>query len=393
MKVHIGCGSVYLHGWWNLDVESPHTFLAHHRPELVEKWGTKEEAYYDRHRDKTMDRLREGPLDQEYVCDNYGDFSAIPVAYNTAEEVLCRHSFEHLSIREARQALENLDSIMKPEGILRLDVPDHNETVRLLRETGDKFYERHLLGPRRDERGFHLMSYTREMLIKLVEEFGFRYQSEEENIHFYPAFCLRFIKSKLLQPREYARPPYEIPADWRVADVGPGQQPFLRANDYIDVDEGNLHRLHAKDGRQRIHSDLMEGLPEIADKTYDYVFCSHVLEHVDDPIKCAQSLSRIGKRGTAVFPSAIKEGLFNFEEPTHKWLVLPTDTLPLFVKRNGHFNSVIDADVQRIASRLYRTGPNRSEEQQTLRNWYAANEPALDVIVHWEDKLEVQVIR
>lgn len=192
MKLHIGSGSVYLTDWLNIDVPSPKTFLASLRPDLVEKWRTDEADYYRRHQDKDINLLRKGPLDQEYICDEYGDFEALPTGL--FDEVLARQSFEHLSIREARRALAALHWHIKGGGLLRLDVPDSDETLELYRQTGDPFYKRHFLGPRRSDNGFHL-PYTRERLKSLVEEYGFRFLHEEENIHWFPAFTLRFEKT------------------------------------------------------------------------------------------------------------------------------------------------------------------------------------------------------
>lgn len=192
MKLHVGSGSVYLSdGWLNIDVPGPKTFLASERPDLVDRWSTTEDAYYARHEDKTIDLLRRGPLDQEYVCDEYGDFEDLPTGL--FDHVLARQSFEHLSIREARRALAALHWHIKGGGLLRLDVPDSDETLERYRQTGDPFYKRHFLGPRRSDNGFHL-PYTRERLKSLVEEYGFQFVEEEVNVHWFPAFCLRFIK-------------------------------------------------------------------------------------------------------------------------------------------------------------------------------------------------------
>ncbi len=192
MKLHIGCGSVYLREWVNVDIPGDKTFLAEERPDLVEALSTDESDYYARHRDKTIDRLRSGPLHQETVCDRFGSFSRIPARVGSVSEILARHCFEHLSIGEATEALREVRSVLSKDGVLRLDVPDHEQTLEKLIETGDRFFVRHLLGPRRNDFGFHMMSYTRERLVALVGQSGFRFQSEEPNIHIYPAFCLRF---------------------------------------------------------------------------------------------------------------------------------------------------------------------------------------------------------
>ncbi len=191
-RLHLGNGAVYLADYLNIDIPAAKTFLAADRPDLVDRYVTTEDAYYARHADKTIETLRIGPLDQEYVCDRYGSFHFLPID-QPADEILVRHGFEHMSVSEARLALDLWSHAMTPKGILRIDVPDHDETMRLFASTLDPFYIRHLLGPRRgDDFGHHVLSYDRVGLIQLVESCGFRCVDEEKNIHFFPAFCLRF---------------------------------------------------------------------------------------------------------------------------------------------------------------------------------------------------------
>lgn len=192
MRLHIGSGSVYLDGWVNVDVPAPKTFLAGDRPDLVEKWRTTDAHYYAKHQDKTIDTLAAGPLDQEYVCDRYGSFAFLPVADGQVTDALSRHAFEHLSCAEAIVALRNLYRAMKTKGVLRLDVPDHVQTLELFAETGNPFYIRHLVGPRRGQHGVHMQSYSSTGLRELVQAHGFKFLEEEMNIHLYPAICLRF---------------------------------------------------------------------------------------------------------------------------------------------------------------------------------------------------------
>lgn len=394
MKLHLGCGTVYLKDWVNIDL--PGACLAKDRPDLVEKWSTDESHYYGRHRDKTIESLREGPLEQEAVCDAHGSFDNIPAPYWECDELLARHSFEHLSLQEAHKALDQIDGIMRPNGALRLDVPDHDETLRLYAETQDPFYVRHLLGPRRNDHGYHMMSFSRDRLRSLVESHGFVFEAEEENIHLYPAFCLRFRKPGPRAPRDYAwPPPYDVPDSWKVIDVGPGNYPLSRADAYLDHDYRNLKPLKEA-GKNVYIGDLMSGLPEIPDKSYDVVWCSHVIEHAPSPSRAAQTLSRIAKRGTIVLPSVIKESIGCFEETDHKWLILPSPSEggpPIFVRQNSDYmKKARDTDVQKIASRLYRTGPNRVEEARYLRQWFYKNEKSLDIVHHWEGELKLQVI-
>lgn len=194
MKLHLGNGSVYLREWVNVDLPLPTVYLARERHDLVERFITTEDKYYARHDDKTRDRLRSGPLTQETVCDIYGSFTFIPARPGTVAEILARQVFEHMDRGEAKQALRNCHQALRSEGLLRLDIPDPDETLRQYRDTGDEFFIRHLFGPRRDVYGSHIQ-YNRKMLKLVVEQHGFRYLAEEPNQHWYPAFTLRFIKT------------------------------------------------------------------------------------------------------------------------------------------------------------------------------------------------------
>lgn len=192
MKLHVGCGAVYLRGWLNIDIPSPTVFLASERPDLAEKWMTDESDYYRNHRHKDITTWRQGPITQDTACDAYGSFGFLPVRAGSVAEILCRQAWEHLDRAESVQAVRNCWAALRHGGFLRIDVPDPDETLRKYRETGDEFYIRHLFGPRRDEYGFH-RHHTRQTLRELVESSGeFRFMSEEENIHDYPAFTLRF---------------------------------------------------------------------------------------------------------------------------------------------------------------------------------------------------------
>jgi SAM-dependent methyltransferase len=197
----------------------------------------------------------------------------------------------------------------------------------------------------------------------------------------------------MMAPRDYVA--VEIPNDWRVADVGPGRYPLKRANVFIDRDPEMLAGLPG----ETLLASIEDGYPQIRDKAFDYVWCSHVLEHVNDPVACARTLSRISRRGTLVVPSAIKEAIFNFEEPTHQWLILPHPTQgpPIFIRQNREYiDRLKDVDIQKIACQVFRTGNGTEEdflwEHETGRNWFAAHEPDLDIVVHWQDELKLQVI-
>lgn len=200
--------------------------------------------------------------------------------------------------------------------------------------------------------------------------------------------------TQLMSPREYVPFEIEIPDHWRVLDIGPGAYPLSRADVYMDHDLRILEPL----GHNRTYlADIQDGAPAFGDKEFDFVWCSHVLEHVNDPAACARTISRIGKRGIMVVPSAIKESIFNFEERQHQWLILPNPVdgePPIFVRHNrSYIERLRDELVQQAACFLYRTGSDHDCTAEIhMGEWFRERERDLDIIVHWEDELKIMVI-
>lgn len=198
-------------------------------------------------------------------------------------------------------------------------------------------------------------------------------------------------------PRDYVQMPFIHP-DWKVLDIGPGGYPLKRANVYVDNNIDTLKAIDLEKWQTATLGDIHGGLPQFEDDEFDYVWCSHVFEHLLDPLKAATTLSRIAKRGTIVMPSFAKESLFLFEEVAHLWLVLPNPTEgkpPIFVERNNAFlQKLRDPMVQKATCFLYRTGTHHDcTTERYMRSWYQENESALDVVYHWREELNVQVIR
>lgn len=197
MKLHIGSGTVYLKDWLNVEPAGDHVFYPYERPDLVERYSADESNYYGRHSGQSLNKFVPAQAEAELVCDVKSTWQDLYLNFpaQCAGEILSRQTFEHFDTRSARFALLNSNYVLRSGGKLRIDVPDNHETMERYRETGDKFYVRHLVGPaHKGSWGHHVMSYTREELKSFVEDFGFKFEAEEPNIHLYPAFCLRFYR-------------------------------------------------------------------------------------------------------------------------------------------------------------------------------------------------------
>lgn len=115
---------------------------------------------------------------------------------------------------------------------------------------------------------------------------------------------------------------WDISSDELVLDVGSGGWPFKRANHLADkYPDETTHRVEemVRDGRPFFNADLQQ-LP-FEDRQYDFVFCSHVLEHLDNPGAAIRELQRVGRRGYIEVPTRLSDVMFNFTRipDHHRW--------------------------------------------------------------------------
>ena len=106
----------------------------------------------------------------------------------------------------------------------------------------------------------------------------------------------------------------------KILDVGSGHMPHPQATHLCDkLTSDNIDRFgeNLKIDKREFKS-IKNKLP-YKNKEFNYVICSHVLEHVDDPIFWLKELIRVGKEGFIDLPSSRYEKLMNFD--CHKWFI------------------------------------------------------------------------
>jgi SAM-dependent methyltransferase len=147
----------------------------------------------------------------------------------------------------------------------------------------------------------------------------------------------------------------------RVLEIGPGHNPFSGVTHVLER--------HIEDGRERGDNPLIVPtaaklivgeatvLP-FAAASFDFVYASHVLEHVEDPTAACREIMRVGKAGYIETPSPfLEQGLALRDEtsPTHwfhRWFVFsPSPGLLVFepksVEQVGRFCSCSDGQFLR----------------------------------------------
>ena len=150
------------------------------------------------------------------------------------------------------------------------------------------------------------------------------------------------------QVRSFHRRRIAIPVDRTslVLDVGSGDKPHWRADVLLDRYPDESHGGQrsgvsaARADRPLFDADAAD-MP-FADKAFDYVVCSHVLEHVERPDAVVAELTRVAKAGYIEVPEAASAKIVDF--PSHLWWVTLADgTLVFTAKSAAYFDADIDS--------------------------------------------------
>jgi len=128
--------------------------------------------------------------------------------------------------------------------------------------------------------------------------------------------------------------PYDI-----VLDIGSGNIPFKYATHLADLslEDGSIGRANTKfkyiNGKQVVQCDI-ENL-RFQDNEFDFVYCSHVLEHVLNPEKACKELIRVGKRGFIEVPTKGKDIWLNTAKiSNHRWWIEIVNEKLIFTQYN-----------------------------------------------------------
>lgn len=115
----------------------------------------------------------------------------------------------------------------------------------------------------------------------------------------------------------------------RVLEIGPGATPHPRSDIFLELDYKDEEERIAQSGNVGILNTNKEivyydGIKfPFKDKEFDYVICSHVLEHVNDADTFLKEIERVGKKGYLEFPTVYYDYLYNF--PEHQLFLFEKD--------------------------------------------------------------------
>lgn len=165
-----------------------------------------------------------------------------------------------------------------------------------------------------------------------------------------------------------------------VLEVGSGNNPNPRSNILVDryiFDNGQ------RAGGFRIVIDrpiiCADGYRlSFKDKSFDYVICSHILEHMEDPKKFIAEIVRVGKAGYIEVPSDISERIFGWN--FHLWYCsFNGKTLTLRKKTEG----------ERFGGFFHRL----IADQIWFRRFFEEQEEKFYVTYEWSQQVKLRIDR
>lgn len=203
-------------------------------------------------------------------------------------------------------------------------------------------------------------------------------------------FATALWPGHVLDPRRivYQAPAirFEFRPDQRVLDIGSGGDPFPHATVLCDrFLEPTRHRSETfvAAGRPVIIGDVQQ-LP-FRDASFDYVLCSHLLEHVDDPIAACRELQRVAPAGFIETPTFMKDALFCWAKDRHRWFVVARGARLFFFEYTAREQLGIGSPIWREII----FGPSYHPLQQV----FDRNQDLFNVLFEWRGRFEVTVVR
>ena len=149
----------------------------------------------------------------------------------------------------------------------------------------------------------------------------------------------------------------QLPIKRRVLEVGPGGNICELADEFVDLGDINVpkHKLHK--------CDMSTEVLPFEDKSFDLVYCRHVLEDMWNPFLLVKEMSRVGKSGYIENPSPLAEMCRGIDGKSpsyrgyhhHRYFVWDNAGVLSFLSKYPMVEYIVMADENLISAELRRS--------------------------------------
>jgi len=177
----------------------------------------------------------------------------------------------------------------------------------------------------------------------------------------------------------------------KVLDIGSGNMPFPYATHLADIalTNDNYGRAGAPFKYQDdkpVYECKIEKLL-FGDKEFDFIYCSHVLEHVNNPERACDELMRVGKRGYIEMPTRGKDLFFDYAKiSNHKWAVEYVHSKLVFTE---YTNEEIEGLTCNVLNQMFECPETQREKAFSALVYLKAN--LINTMLLWDTKFDYEV--
>ncbi len=189
MKIHLGCGTVYLKNYCNIDANPDY---------LVEQSADKDNSIILNANITTFENYYNYDFCKgsgKIIADLQADISELPFSDESVDEVVMLHVLEHIPTYNIQKVLGEISRVLSIGGKFYVAVPDFEKTCEQLlslKNTDhtpeqEDWYYRLVFGTQKNKWAHHYQGFNDRRLKELLTEYSFGDFKILPNINFYPA--------------------------------------------------------------------------------------------------------------------------------------------------------------------------------------------------------------
>ena len=167
----------------------------------------------------------------------------------------------------------------------------------------------------------------------------------------------------------------------KILDIGSGQNPHPDATHFLEKypDENVERGANFVKPKGQLFIGDVEDMNMFGYNEFDYSYCRHVLEHVENPIKACTEIQRVAKAGYIERPTEMWERMFG--RRYHKWVVRKDGNNLIF--KENHYKTASN-EIGWSFDSIFSSDP-------LFREWFERNIDLMYVRFEWNNSFNIEI--